>query len=230
MIDKFGEAYLNIIKEDVFNAKRDFHSYCYEPTEEQVYNRAVKELQKENMKIKQGDLERMAGKIAREITTFRLFEDEEEYELCFWDEYAQTVNDYKFRGIIKESKIIKEDVDIDHIINYWRYSDVDESKYPDEKLKEFIDEFYLDENGDYKVVDLNDTEDGEYGTPEYAPEFEWDQLLFVYLNPDNTITVESSQGRSDFKDWMEAKNYLIEQGEDEGVFDSLDDEDEDEDQ
>lgn len=90
------------IKEDVFNAKRDFHSYYYIPTEEQVYNRAVKELQKENMKIKQGDLERMAGKIAREITTFHLFEDEEDYELSFWDEYAQTVNDYKFRGIIKE--------------------------------------------------------------------------------------------------------------------------------
>lgn len=93
----------SVIKENsVYDAKRDFHSYYYIPNQEQVYNRAIKELQKENMKIKQGDLERMAGKIAREIATFHLFEDEEDYELSFWDEYAQTVNDYKFRGIIKE--------------------------------------------------------------------------------------------------------------------------------
>lgn len=230
MIDKFGEAYLNIIKEDVFNAKRDFHSYRYKPTEEQIYNRAVKEVQK-TKNVKQEDIEKLAKKITKNLMLMKSFRDEDDYNDTFWDEYAQTVNDYKFRGVIKESKIIKEDVDFDHIINYWRCSDVDETKYPDEKLKEFIEEFYLDENGNYTVVDLEDTMDGEYGTPEYAPEFEWDQLLFVYLNPDNTVTVESDEGRSDFEDWMEAKNYLIEQGEDEGVFDSLDDEDEeDEDQ
>ena len=140
-----------------------------------------------------------------------------------------TFSPHKGDGLFKQS-VIKEDGDatfeetFDEIISYWRSSDVDETKFPDEKLREFIDEFYINEYEDYTVVDLEDTMNGEYGTPEYAPEFEWDQLLFVYLNPDNTITVESDEGPETYEDWMEAKNYLIEQYE--SIFDTDEDEDE----
>lgn len=100
-MNKFDKVYRSIIKEDVFNAKRDFHSYRYEPTEEQIYNRAVKEVQKtEN--VKQEDVEKLAKKITKNLMLMKSFRDEDDYNDSFWDEYAQTVNDYKFRGVIEE--------------------------------------------------------------------------------------------------------------------------------
>ena len=87
--------------ESVYDAKRDFHSYRYEPTEEQIYNRAVKEVQK-TKNVKQEDVEKLAKKITKNLMLMKSFRDEDDYNDTFWDEYAQTVNDYKFRGVIKE--------------------------------------------------------------------------------------------------------------------------------
>lgn len=100
-MNKFDKVYRSIIKENVYDAKRNFYSYRYEPTEEQIYNRAVKEVQKtEN--VKQEDVEKLAKKITKNLMLMKSFRDEDDYNDTFWDEYAQTVNDYKFRGIIKE--------------------------------------------------------------------------------------------------------------------------------
>lgn len=87
--------------ESVYDAKRDFYSYRYEPTEEQIYNRAVNEVRKEE-NVKQEDVEKLAKKITKNLMLMKSFRDEDDYNDTFWDEYAQTVNDYKFRGIIKE--------------------------------------------------------------------------------------------------------------------------------
>lgn len=138
---------------------------------------------------------------------------------------------FESKKVNKSRKVIKEDADTDKIIEYWRSNDVDETTFPDEKLQEFIDEFYITPEGDYQVYDLNDTNDGELGDIENIPMFNFDELVFVYLLPDNKVQVESGEGNEQFEDWVEAKDYLIEQGQDEGAigFDTEQDDQDDQD-
>lgn len=126
---------------------------------------------------------------------------------------------------------MEEISDTDEIISEWRFDNVNTSTYSDEKLKEFIDEFYtIADDCEYGVTDLNDTMDGEYGKEENTPTLKWDETLFVILLPNNKIQIESGEGNEQFDDWMNAKDYLIEQGVNEGVPGFVSQEQDDEDQ
>lgn len=75
-------------------------TYFYQPTEQQIYNKALKELRRE--KISQEDKEGLAKKIVSELLKLKTFRDSDDFEDYFWDEWAQVLNDYKRNNVVKE--------------------------------------------------------------------------------------------------------------------------------
>lgn len=139
-----------------------------------------------------------------------------------WDDQEEIEN----QSVLQESEgydsSVEVDDDIDSIINYWScdVKIVEEGKrgYTRSKLKKFASEFYnIGVYGEEDVTDLNDTMNGEYGTPKYAPTIGYDKYVFVILLPNGALQVEDSEGVHDFRNHEQAKKYVIQQCKTEGV-------------